>query len=271
MLSLKHRVELVLDVSSLNRNINGVTKRNFELDHFHCAYKIDPSSNYQFLRNLLVRLPKLIFLFRAKKIHIERSLGFNSEALYFSDGSYLSGYWQSHLYFESVREVIANDLRPIESLSDASEKIDKLIANENSVAIHVRRGDYVSLPAASNFHGVVSLEYYSSAIMEAKKRVMAPRFFIFSDDLPWCIDNLPLNQEELVLVDCNDSAHAWQDLILMGRCKNHIIANSSFSWWGAWLGDQKLGRERFVAAPKKWFVGKENNLRDRVPAHWVLL
>jgi len=141
-----------------------------------------------------------------------------------------------------------------------------------SVALHIRRGDYVSLVSAARFHGALPLSYYMAAVARVRECVVEPKFFVFSDDQEWCRDNLQLG-DSATFVGHNTGSDSWQDLVLMGRCRHHVIANSSFSWWGAWLADQRWGvPQRLVIAPACWFSGQPGqNLSDRFPVHWEMI
>ena len=133
-----------------------------------------------------------------------------------------------------------------------------------SVGVHIRRGDYVANPIANQFHGVCSLEYYLAAIAKLKEEIGAPRFFVFSDDIGWARQNLRL-PDPTTFVDHNGEAHDYEDLRLMSLCKHHIIANSSFSWWGAWLSNNP---DKIVIAPERWFRDPSMDPRDLVPEGW---
>ena len=194
----------------------------------------------------------------------EWGLPFNPEAYTAPDGSYL-GYFQCEKYFvraqATVREKLTRPLR----LSDMTLAIGRAIdSTPNSVLVHVRRGDNLS-PRALVFHGnLADTDYYDRAIEHVRSRVPNPTFFVFSDDPEWCGDNF--RPDPCVVVAHNDPVSACQeDLWLMSRCRHAIIANSSFSWWGAWLGPLC---ERVVVAPERWFVSKDADARDIVPERW---
>jgi hypothetical protein len=149
-------------------------------------------------------------------------------------------------------------------------EIDK--AGAASVAVHVRRADYVSLPSAAAYHGALSTSYYLDSLRVVEENLKSPRYFVFSDDANWCRTNLPFDQTNTVFVSSNQGNNAWQDLILISLCRNCVIANSSFSWWGAWLGDQRwIEQRRLVIAPRRWFAGNKNDYTaDRIPSYWKL-
>tara|TARA_R110000851_G_scaffold267748_1_gene420235 strand:- start:6276 stop:7055 length:780 start_codon:yes stop_codon:yes gene_type:complete len=171
----------------------------------------------------------------------------------YKDGMYLEGYWQSHKYFGHNRDLILN-------LFSIPEKhkayIDsKYEFKKPTVAIHVRRGDYVDIPHA---HPLCSLSYYNAAIENFKELDCA--YMVFSDDLDWCKLNFP---PSYTFVDESD----YISLYMMSLCDHNIIANSSFSWWGAWLNTND---HKKVIYPKQWFGEMyPGDISDRIPSNWV--
>lgn len=136
----------------------------------------------------------------------------------------------------------------------------------DSVMLHVRRGDYVSNAKTLRVHGVCSIDYYRRAIGVARERLGQPRFFVFSDDLAWSRENLPLG-DDAVFVEGNAEAPEM-DIFLMAVCRAHVIANSSFSWWGAWLATTDAP---LVIAPDPWFDSPDVSAVDLIPASWQTL
>lgn len=179
---------------------------------------------------------------------------------------YLQGSWQNEHYFKAIRPVLLQEFGIKTPLAGKNLEFARHIERSLSVSIHVRRGDYVSNPATRKFHGVCTLEYYREAIDLMKSRMENPVFFVFTDDQQWVKRNLSCHCK-LIFVDCNDEHNAHQDLRLMYKCRHNIIANSSFSWWGAWLNpnDQKI-----VIAPKKWFAAPVDT-EGLIPKKWLLL
>lgn len=179
----------------------------------------------------------------------------------------ISGYWQSEKYFIKHENEIRKDFQFKKPLDKKNKKVLEQIKNTNSVSIHIRRGDYVSNKKTNQFHGVCSLSYYKEAINYFKKRIENPKFFVFSDDPEWVKENL--KKEGAIYINWNKGEDSYKDIQLMSRCKHNIIANSSFSWWGAWLNDNL---EKMVIAPKKWFNDKEAQIKaggEIVPKTWI--
>lgn len=177
---------------------------------------------------------------------------------------YLQGYWQSEKYFQKCSNVIRKDFSFRQPMVERNLDWAERISGVNAISLHVRRGDYVNNPVANLTHGVCSANYYHEAISYISNRVMSPHIFIFSDDIPWVraniITNLPCS-----LIDHNRGKDSFNDMRLMSLCKHHIIANSSFSWWGAWLNQSD---EKIMIAPKKWFA-VDKSTDDLIPDSWV--
>ncbi|HQS38500.1 MAG TPA: alpha-1,2-fucosyltransferase, partial [Methylotenera sp.] len=151
------------------------------------------------------------------------------------------------------------------ALSVKNSAIIEQISQVNAVSLHVRRGDYVT-NAKNAFIGVCSLEYYRKAVEYVKNQVDKPVFFVFSDDIEWVKSNLPIDFP-CFYIDHNHGIESFNDMRLMSHCKHHIIANSSFSWWGAWLN---ANSEKIVIAPQQWFANN-TNVNDLLPESWIKL
>jgi len=188
---------------------------------------------------------------------------------------YLDGYWQSEKYFKDIRHIILEDLTVKRELSGLNKTISDSINSCNSVSIHIRRGNYVSSAKANKIHGTSTPVYYADSISYMMSKVDNPHFFIFSDEIEWAKSNFTINNPH-TFVDTNKGfdGENYQDeknvddLRLMSQCKHHIIANSTFSWWGAWLNENP---EKLVIAPSKWFNDPALNTNDLIPDTWILL
>lgn len=198
----------------------------------------------------------------------EKYFHFDPEVLKLHDGVTLNGYWQSEKYFADVIPSIRNDLTPREPLSCDSKKMAELINSSSSVSVHIRRGDYISNPTAQKVHGVCSSDYYSAAVERIAKRVKEPHFFVFSDDIEWVRSNFQWPCQ-VTYVAHNGSERNYEDLVLMSLCQHHIIANSTFSWWGAWLSTYPGYPDKQVFAPKCWFAGADHDTSDLIPERWI--
>ena len=177
---------------------------------------------------------------------------------------YLYGYWQSEQYFKDFADIIRQDFAFKIPLDERNKKVVLEMTNTQSVSLHVRRGDYVNDPKNSNIMHICSLEYYRQAINHIVNRIEQPVFYIFSDDIVWVKEHLSI-EFPCVYIDHNSGSESYRDMQLMSLCKHHVIANSSFSWWGAWLN---ANPEKTVIAPREWFVNK-NNVDDLIPHNWI--
>ena len=177
---------------------------------------------------------------------------------------YLEGYWQSERYFKSIEPILRKELVVTTKPEGANLEMAERIQRVDGVSVHIRRGDYVSDKTTSNYHGVIPLEYYFKAVEVIAGVVANPNFFIFSDDPEWARQHFSLDHP-CTYVAHNRADRNYEDLRLMSMCRHHIIANSSFSWWGAWLS---LHPEKVVVAPAKWFNNASVKTNDLVPTEW---
>jgi len=195
---------------------------------------------------------------------VEKDFSFDSALFDQSLPVTIEGYWQSYKYFSDVREQILKDFRLLQSPTSLNEILAKKISKSNSVSIHIRRGDYVSNANANSYHGICGSEYYQNAINKIEAKVSNPSYFIFSDDIEWCRLNLNVPGDS-TFIGHNRGDQSHFDMHLMSLCKHNIIANSSFSWWGAWLN---ANLNKCVIAPKQWFA-VDKNTADLLPLDWV--
>lgn len=269
-LALKHSTDLVLNLSSLHAFDSSVTSRNYELGNFRVLCNLElksPLPIWRWIGRLIWFLDPLNQL----KFYKEKSSSYDPVLLSQPDGVTLFGYWQSYIYFSGISKQLLFELQHCKPLSEKSIKVLNNINSSKSIAIHVRRGDYVSNSETLSFHGLVPLNYYNDAIALVHEKFPDATFFIFSDDQDWCKNNLAL--EKACFIDHNNIENSWEDLVLMSKCRHHIIANSSFSWWAAWMADSyQEASNHLVIAPRNWFKKVQDiNTADRFPPHWVLL
>ncbi|HIP25044.1 MAG TPA: alpha-1,2-fucosyltransferase, partial [Archaeoglobus profundus] len=170
------------------------------------------------------------------------------------------GYWQTEKYFSDIRTDILKDFTVKEKNTEIVDNYLKQINNSNSVSIHVRRGDYLNHPDI----GVLDISYYKNAIEYIYNKVENPTFYIFSNDISWCEKNLDFIDDKIII---NNTKSEIEDISLMKNCKYNIIANSSFSWWSAWLN---INPSKIIIAPKIWMVKNPNNCKW-VPDSWIEL
>lgn len=172
----------------------------------------------------------------------------------------LQGYFQSPRYFEEHAQTIRAELQPPVAQDEESRRLAKLIEGTEAVSLHVRRGDYVTNAKARQTFHQCTVEYYSRAM----NHFDGP-FIVISDDIQWAMQNLPRAQD-LVFTGQHQPRSTLADLWLMTQTRHHIIANSTFSWWGAWLSTQTEGR---TVAPRDWFLTSEYSTKDLLPADWL--
>jgi hypothetical protein len=178
--------------------------------------------------------------------------------------SYLMGNWQSEIFFRDIADTIRSDFTFKVPMSKQNAELADMIASINAISLHVRRGDIASNPTSLAVHGLCSLEYYRQAIELVSSKTLNPEFVIFSDDMDWVRKNLNISFP-CHYINANKGSESYNDMRLMSFCNHHIVANSSFSWWGAWLG---TGEQKIVIAPKKWFA-KNYDSSSIVPSSWI--
>lgn len=196
----------------------------------------------------------------------EKQFHFDPDVLKVSNDAYLEGYWTSEKYFDDIRQIILDDFRLREALSGKNKEVAHMMSSTESVSVHIRRGDYASDPETNSIFGTLDASYYAEAFKNLAKQVSNPELFVFSDDMEWVRRNLPL-PFKATYIDWNGSM-AHQDLRLMSLCKHHIIANSTFSWWGAWLGENP---DKVVIGPTRWFKSQKKSVdtKDVLPESWI--
>jgi hypothetical protein len=179
------------------------------------------------------------------------------------DGDVIQGYWQSEKYFGSIRKLLLRNFVPFPKTDGRFYEFhNQILHDENSVAVHIRRGDYTK-PGTKEYHGLLGLDYYERALLYLKGVVEHPSVYMFTDDPGWVQVNYRLSNFQYV--DVHQEA---SNIFLMSQCRHHIIANSSFSWWGAWLGEVN---NHIVVAPERWFDQGPKDTQDIVPDWWVKL
>ncbi|MET4080992.1 hypothetical protein ABIB40_000937 [Pedobacter sp. UYP30] len=207
---------------------------------------------------------KLRRILNLKNVYVEEKTPFCLEKSLLKDSSnaFYWGYWQDPEYFSHIEVEIREDFQFKLPLTSQNKSLLDKIKLSNSVSIHVRRGDYLKEELLG---GMCSIDYYLRAINLINNRIKHPLFFIFSDDVDWCKKNLTFNGPS-IFVEGNQNKESYIDMQLMSNCKHNIIANSSFSWWGAWLNNNS---EKIVIGPKKWVNNDSTNCI--MPKTWIKL
>lgn len=273
-LALDKNTWVYLDPSFLYEDSKGRwTQRDYELDVFNIQYKFERSGRVNFLRRLNYsnrwkRLSDQKWWPLPYRNFYEAGPRFQKELFSYPVNTYLHGYFQSEKYFIRHADVIRSDFTFLNEAEGANAATMSRIQDTFSISLHVRRGDYVTLSAASDFHGLMGLDYYKAGVEHIlNNETASPEFFIFSDDPAWVKENLKV-PGPTTYVDWNTGKSSFEDMRLMSHCKHHVIANSSFSWWGAWLNPSE---KKKVVAPKKWFNDPRSQDNDIIPESWTRL
>lgn len=265
-LSIIKNTPLHLDTSSYKTD----TLREYRLDSFQINARHSDKIAFFSTEGRARHLNKIIqgirgIFFKPYQIIKEKNFSFDPTILDCSEDAYLDGFWQSEKYFSSIAQIIREDLRLKTAIQGPLQEIAEQIQTTNSVSLHVRRGDYVLNPTTTAYHGVCGTEWYESAVKIIDEKVNQPTYFIFSDDYAWAKENLQF-QSPAVFIIPSPEGQECNDMHLMSLCKHNIIANSSFSWWGAWLNTNP---EKIVIAPKNWFIAGPQNTQDLIPDSWL--
>ncbi len=263
----------VLQEPTVGTLSHGAYHRPFLLSHFQITSPTRMLNRFDALmlaqgRNLQISAPVKKFA-RIAALHESQEQRYHFiQNMQLPSGTrtlYISGYWQAYQYADAVAPQLRTELRLREPAQKNNERVlEQIHRAPVSVSLHVRRGDY-TLAAEGNI--ALPLSYYHRAIDLIRQRFENPIFFIFSDDIEFARNNLPTDIQR-VFVEGNDDFSSHEDLRLMSSCQHHIIANSSFSWWGAWLNPSP---EKIVVAPRHWHLSAESSYPDLLPPTWHTL
>ena len=274
--SKNNKTDLLLDLEYFNETRSTDTKREYGLDVFNINSRIASRKELSLVsfpaycrKALLVKQIKKIFIRKLSKyIYYKEKCFEYTPVLNVEKGFiYYEGYWQSEKYFKEYKEDLLKLFTLNDKLKPDTEYLKNIIRKENAISLHIRHGDYVNNAKINSYHGTCNLNYYKKAIYYIQQRIVNSYIFVFSDDIKWARDNLK-NNGNITFVDLFNKAPDAEEMYLMSQCKHNIIANSSFSWWGAWL-NQNQGK--IVIAPKKWFKDKSINTKDLIPEKWIRL
>ncbi len=250
--------------------------RKYELGHFQISLpEASRDEVHQFTGSNPVSryINKRTNYFYCKDVFAQPHYHFYEDFFSLPASIYLSGYWQSERYFIGVADELRKMITPATELDPKNADLVSTIKSCDSVAVHIRRSDYVQ----GSFFQPMGLDYYERALSAMSAKVSAPRYFIFSDDIAWSRQQLA-HLKDAAFIDHNKGDDSYKDLLLMSACRNQVIANSTFSWWAAWLNDFK---DKTVVAPAKWFhntylTNKEPvypsrfyNTKDLLPPTWT--
>jgi hypothetical protein len=261
-LSLKHQTQLKTAVQFKNSD----TSRSLGLSHFNLnlieATREDVNQLYS--GSAVDRAIQAVLPAQFKHVYKEKHFAYQSGFEKLGSNVYLKGYWQSERYFSTI----ANQVKDIFTLqpqcySNILPLIEEIKRNE-SVSIHVRKGDYLLHPY-SDYYASLESTYYNNALAALQENLPQLKLYVFTDDPKWVEENLALPQP-FTLISGVQTRSMYEDFQAMLSCKYHIIANSSFSWWTAWLSARK-GKK--VVAPKEWFKSGPSDTADLIPKSWL--
>lgn len=257
-LALMRNETLGLDLSNYEKNINPDTPRKFELGNFMIMAEILPINERNNSSSLWLRLSQKINLFFRGDYHMRFHPALLKKKQHIFDG-----FFQSYKYFIDYEKIIRNDFSLNFMLTGKAKELAESIILEKSVSVHIRRGDYVTNEKNYQGYGVCSIEYYKEAIKIVSTKQPKAEFYVFSDDIKWVKENLSFPDLTVYV-----SGYGFDDSVemyLMSLCKYNIIANSTFSWWAAWLNKYP---NKIVIAPKKWAnISVVTN--DLLPVDWL--
>ena len=256
MMAIKWDQELKLDLTFFDRyHIADV----FRLDKFNVKYEVASDDEIKSLKRYQKStLPyKILRKIKRRPIYLNAKNHFDNDWFSQNDWGklekqnniYMSGYFANPVFFYQIEDVLQKEFTLKDEMNTANTQMQQKIKSCPSVSLHIRRGDYVNNPVFAN----LPISYYLDAANRLLKEDPDSTFFVFSDDLNWATDNLNIDGN-MEFVGINDNKTDYMELILMASCKNNIIANSTFSWWGAWLNTNP---EKTVYAPKFWFSDPE--------------
>jgi hypothetical protein len=268
-LSIKLQTDFRLDLSFYKRQAISADARAYCLNQFTIQENIATDEEVRdfirpsFLRRRFRQFQNIVLPWYRREFIPEKSRVFDPRIFQIPRQVYLAGYWQKEDYFRHAETEIRNDFGFRHPPDTRNSELIARINGANSVSVHIRRGDYLTNSfALSNFEAC-DLSYYRAAVAHIAGIVSAPHFFVFSDDILWAEENLKIKYPVTFIGDHNkDQPH--EDLRLMSHSKHFIIANSSFSWWGAWLGSYN---NKVVIGPRKWFKNGDHTL----PEKWIRL
>ncbi len=226
----------------------------------HATYRLDIFDlKYKSIRCNILLLMKLFlerFLNRLGlnitliKKYNEKVVSSYDDSIFATDNKYIIGFWQTEKYFKDIANEIKTDFSYKGKWSHKNLEYKKMMQNTDSVSVHIRRGDYLNL--STIYGGICTENYYQNAIDYIRNIEKNPIFYVFTNDMEWS-KHFFENKSNVIFVEGNEDENSYMDMILMTYCKHHIIANSSFSWWGAWLSHES----GITIAPKKWLNTRE--------------
>jgi|SRR3989344_5899153 len=269
-LAIKNNVQLGLDLTFLldRTHIPNFTFRDYQLCNFNIEANVVSKKDVPFLHrkyNLGIFMRYIDYI-RRKLLPTsgKEKVGYHFDPVILNLGQnvYLEGWWQSYKYFVEYQNIIRKDFTLKNPPASNIQILGNEISNTNSLCIHIRRGDYVG----NKHHEIIGKEYYNKGIEKIKSLTKIDKIYVFSDDIKWCEENIKFEFPTIFVGDEYAGEKDEGHMYLMSKCHYFIIANSSFSWWGAWLADYK---DTIVIVPKQWFGDKSISSNDLIPPEWI--
>lgn len=270
-LAEKHGTKLKLDIEQLKKDSVG---RKYALIHLNITGELATSddtaavtrrSQFPLVEKLKNKTRRLLKI-RNPHVYEEPHGGYDPNFWSLGDDVYLKGYFISRRYFDNIEAILRKEFQVRSPLSEVTRQYAGRVEQEQSVSIHIRRGDYASDKNTRNFHGLLDLAYYQRAMAAIEAKVADPVYYVFSDDIDWAKENLKASRP-LVFVQHVGPDNAYEDMYLMSRCRHNITANSGFSYWGAWLNEHQ---GKMVVAPERWVANDYFNQQfDLPPPDWL--
>lgn len=247
---------VVLDISMYNFN---EMHNGYELKNIFNIEEIEYNNKSLYYKYFL----KLIYKLKNERL-VFHDFGYFNSYVFKYNPCYYCGYWQSELYFNEIKDKLRTTFN-FKQLDERNKLFLNQIINTESVSIHVRRGDYIGLDSVS---GICDEDYYLKSIKFMNNKLKSPKFYVFSNDISYCKKIFTDSLGEFIYVNINSSSESYKDMCLMSKCNHNIIANSSFSWWAAWLNSNS---KKMVIRPKKWVNDNDLKNNDICPNDWLVI
>ncbi len=262
-LSLIHDVPFKIDSSYLEKE--NQSARTLRIDGFKTFLDEATLDEIKIYRSTLQKILDRARPDSKRKKILELSPKFDSTILKRSDG-YFVGHWNDERYFKTSEAIIRKDFELKRPLGISAQIIaERILLEPEPISVHIRRGDYASIQKIADEHGTLPLSYYKTACDKILEKFPDARFFVSSDDIDWSKENFPQSYPATFV--SSQEISDCEELLLMSLCKHNIIANSTFSWWGAWLNQHS---DKIVITPRNW---KKNASEEQNPSlpNWLKL
>lgn len=263
-LSLDWQDELKVDFSWFTETRIGETPRDLEINKFNISLvQATPTEVLQSMGSVAYRVFKRAVGRIRGRFDRNYFFRFHPSILHKQKRVYLDGYFQSYKYFELIKSTLLGEFTLKNDYSAPAREIKSNIQQVGqSLGMHIRRGDYVT--TCKDWNGLCGADYYKNGLAEILKKYQIQKIFVFSDDIDWARENLRFDLPTFFV--SRPELSAVEELLLMSVCKHQIIANSTFSWWSAWLNRNE---NKIVIAPSRWLLASDIDTSDLLPVNWI--